>query len=300
MMTQSDCMHLPGDDDFQTWLHLLQIPCSVKLLDYIGTFLSTYLVENKLSCYILGISGGIDSGFLAALMHYKNIPFKAFSLAIQGNAPEEITRAEDICRAYAPRQQSPLCNQSLSSLYTSISASFSSIFFETSKIAEGNLKARSRMLFLYHAAQLFQGCVLSTDQLDELLTGFWTLHGDVGDISPLQLIPKTTEYALAEILCSLLDHPEPLQAAIAATPTDGLGITSSDLDQLGVSSYRKLEELFLEYFTLRIKDTNKTMSAFEVSRLAALRREVAIQRFEITRFKRRGPLVLNPCLDVSS
>jgi NAD+ synthetase len=295
-MTQSDCRLLPDDDDFHAWLKLLHVSPSADLLEYIGTFLTTYLAENALSCYILGVSGGIDSGFLAALMHYRNIPFKAFSLAIHGNAPEEIARAHEICCAYAPSEQSPSCDQSLSSLYTSISASFSSVFPETSKIAEGNLKARSRMLFLYHAAQMCQGCVLSTDQLDELLTGFWTLHGDVGDISPLQLIPKTTEYALAEMLCSLLDHPEPLEAAIAATPTDGLGITSSDLDQLGVPSYLHLEELFREYFTLRIKVSEQALSAPEASRLASLRREVAIQRFEMTRFKRRGPLVFNPCI----
>jgi len=295
-MTQGDCTLLPEDDDFRTWLKLLKVPSSTELLEHIGNFLTTYLAENNLSCYILGVSGGIDSGFLAALMSYRNIPFKAFSLAIHGNAPEEITRAQDICRAYAPCGQSPSCDQSLSSLYTSISASFSSVFPETSKIAEGNLKARSRMLFLYHAAQLFQGCVLSTDQLDELLTGFWTLHGDVGDISPLQLIPKTTEYALAEMLCPLLDQPEPLEAAIAATPTDGLGITSSDLEQLGVPSYLHLEELFRDYFTLRIKDSEHSLSAPEVSRLASLRREIAIQRFEMTMFKRRGPLVFNPCI----
>ena len=45
-------------------------------------------------------------------------------------------------------------------------------------IATGNVK-----VFLYHVAHLHTGCVLGTDQLDELLTGFWTLHGDAGDVS---------------------------------------------------------------------------------------------------------------------
>ena len=288
-------MVLPDDDDFHAWLYLLKVSATPELLEHLGDFLTGYLSENHLSCYILGVSGGIDSGFLAALMHYRKIPFKAFSLSIQGNAPEEVLRAENICRAYAVCDQFPPCNHSLSSLYTSISASLASVFPETSRIAEGNLKARTRMMFLYHAAQLFQGCVLSTDQLDELLTGFWTLHGDVGDISPLQVIPKSTEYALAEMLCPLLNDPAPLRAAMAATPTDGLGISSSDLDQLGVVSYDELEDLFREYFLLRVKEADGTLMNDDGSRLAVLRQTLAIRRFESTEFKRRGPLLLNPC-----
>ncbi len=293
-MRRSEYMVLPDDDDFHAWLQLFDVAATPELLEHLGDFLTDYLKEHHLTCYVLGVSGGIDSGFLAALMHHRNIPFKAFSLSIHGNAPEEVRRAEAICNAYAAADQVPPASHSLSSLYTSISDSLASVFPETSRIAEGNIKARSRMLFLYHAAQLFQGCVVSTDQLDELLTGFWTLHGDVGDISPLQVIPKSTEYALAGMLCDLLDDAAPLRAAMAATPTDGLGISSSDLDQLGVASYDELEDIFREYFALRIKATEGCFPEESAFRLQVLRQTVAVKRFESTGFKRRGPLVFNP------
>ncbi|NCS68110.1 hypothetical protein GW777_07070 [Candidatus Peregrinibacteria bacterium] len=41
------------------------------------------------------------------------------------------------------------------------------------------------MLHLYDRAQLCGGIVLDTDDQSELLMGFWTKHGDVGDISQL-------------------------------------------------------------------------------------------------------------------
>ena len=293
-MIRPESMDVPREDDFGVWLALLEIEPSGELLDRLALFLRTYLKEHGLARFVLGVSGGIDSGFLAALMHARSIPFTPFSLVIQGNTPEEASRAEAICRAYGPQESFASRIQDLTPLYAAISSLFQNIFQNTTRIAEGNLKARSRMMFLYHAAQLLKACVLSTDQLDELLTGFWTLHGDVGDVSPLQLIPKTTEYELARMLCAELDDPAPLQAAIAATPTDGLGISSSDLDQLDVSSYREVEEIFREYFSLRNRRAQGIPLPEDEQRLAVLRQRTVVKRFEATSFKRQGPVVLNP------
>lgn len=293
-MKGSQCMNVPGEEDFGTWLDLLGVEPSAELLDRIASFLQEYLQTHGLSCYVLGVSGGIDSGFLAALMHARSIPFSPFSLVIEGNTSDEALRAQSIIRAYGPADQSLERIQDLTCLYKAVSSACERVFHRTTRIAEGNLKARSRMMFLYHAAQLCKGCVLSTDQLDELLTGFWTLHGDVGDVSPLQLIPKTTEYQLAELLCAELDDPAPLEAAMAATPTDGLGISSSDLEQLGVSSYREVEDIFREYFSLQNRRTQGIAMPDDEERLAVLKRLTVVQRFGSTSFKRQGPVVLNP------
>ncbi|GAU09840.1 NAD(+) synthase [Desulfoplanes formicivorans] len=293
-MIRPESMDVPREDDFGTWLDLLGVEPSAELLDRIARFLRDYLQTHALSCYVLGVSGGIDSGFLAALMHARSIPFVPFSLVIEGNTPEEAARAQAIIRAYGPDAHSMDHTLDLTSLYKAVSSMCESVFQRTTRIAEGNLKARCRMVFLYHAAQLVRGCVLSTDQLDELLTGFWTLHGDVGDVSPLQLIPKTTEYQLAGLLCAELDDPAPLEAAMAATPTDGLGISSSDLDQLGVSSYKEVEEIFREYFSLQNRRTQGIPMPDDGERLAALQQLTVVRRFESTSFKRQGPVVLNP------
>jgi len=106
--------------------------------------------------------------------------------------------------------------------------------------AAGNIKARLRMITLYHIAQLTGGIVISTDNLSEFWMGFWTLNGDVGDLAPIQQVWKgLEEYTIAKALGA----PE---ESINAVPTDGLDITpgGSDEDQLGLP-YRDLDRVII-------------------------------------------------------
>lgn len=289
-------MDCPRDDDFDSWLELLEVKPSEGLLDGLGDFLRDYLRSSGLSMYVMGLSGGIDSSFLAALLHQRGIPYLGFCLPIDTTTPEETRRGLDVARAYAspPPGLSHAHLQDFTGLYRQISGAFAQVCPQSTPVAEGNLKARTRMLFLYHMAQLHGGCVLSTDQLDELLTGFWTLHGDVGDVSPIQLLPKTVEYDLARMLCARLADPAPLQAAIGAVPTDGLGISRSDLDQLEVESYAQVEDLFREYFLLRRKERDASLSPRELERRAALERSGPVRRFLHSGFKRGGAVLADP------
>jgi len=295
-MTALTRMECPRDDDFDLWLELLEVKASEGLLTALGDFLADYLRTSGLKAYVMGLSGGIDSSFLAALLYSRRIPYLGFCLPIASNTPEEIDRGTRVALAYAmpPAGVSIRHTQDFTDLYRQISASFAAIYPDTSPVAEGNLKARTRMLFLYHVAQLHGGCVLSTDQLDELLTGFWTLHGDVGDVSPIQLVPKSTEYELASMLCARLDDPAPLQAAIEAVPTDGLGISRSDLDQLEAESYAQVEDMFREYFLLRRDERDGALSAEQAVRRTVLEKTGPVRRFLASGFKRAGAVLLDP------
>ena len=289
-------MECPCDDDFDLWLELLGIEPSERLLDALGDFLDDYLRASNLKLYVMGLSGGIDSSFLAALLHHRRIPFLGFCMPILTNAPEETSRGMNVARAYGNPPEGvrfdPL--QDFTTLYAQISRTFAEVCPGSNPVAEGNLKARTRMLFLYHMAQIHGGCVLSTDQLDELLTGFWTLHGDVGDVSPIQLIPKSVEYELARMLCARLSDPTPLQAAIEAVPTDGLGISSSDLDQLEAESYVQVEDMFREYFLLRRKERDSSLSKDESERCRSLERSGPVRRFLLSGYKRGGAVLVDP------
>jgi NAD+ synthetase len=289
-------MECPRDDEFGLWLELLEVKASEELLNALGDFLQNYLRSSGLKMYVMGLSGGIDSSFLAALLHSRRIPYLGFCMPIASNTPEETERGTRVAEAYAMLPEGVAIGhvQDFTDLYRAISATFSGIRPDTTPVAEGNLKARTRMLFLYHMAQLHGGCVLSTDQLDELLTGFWTLHGDVGDVSPIQLIPKSTEYDLARMLCSRLDDPAPLQAAIDAVPTDGLGISRSDLDQLEAESYAQVEEMFREYFQLRRAEQRGGLTPAQAGRRAELEGTGPVRRFLASGFKRAGAVLLDP------
>ena len=102
---------------------------------------------------------------------------------------------------------------------------------------------------------------MSTDNQTEYQLGFWTIHGDVGDFDPIQDLWKTEVYKLAEYIFYKYDSEmrkegkyytipndlsakmSAIKASIALTPTDGLGISNSDLDQIGAKSYNEVDDI---------------------------------------------------------
>jgi nicotinamide-nucleotide amidase len=159
--------------------------------------------------------------------------------------------------------------------------------------AAGNIKVRLRMITLYHIAQLSGGLVVSTDNLSEFWMGFWTLCGDVGDLSPIQHLWKGLElYAVAEAL----GVPE---ASIQAVPTDGLDVLpgGTDQDQLGLPYpdldrviVRLLQENFRGGRDLPEKDANDLfarVAAETALPLEAVRH--AAGQLAGTHFKRHWP-----------
>ena len=85
------------------------------------------------------------------------------------------------------------------------------------------------MITLYNEAAKQQGIVGSTDNFSELSAGFWTLHGDVGDVAPIQSLSKSWE---VPALADMMGVP---QETVYATPTDGLGVDAGDEAQFGFS-----------------------------------------------------------------
>jgi NAD+ synthetase len=225
-------------------------------IDNIRKELKTYLLSSNLKSLILGVSGGIDSALTAALARpvcdETGVTLYCRSITISTNKPDEIKRAELIGKAYGH----DFLEVNLSDTFEKIIPSMLEDF-ETAdrndfayKIRQGNVKARMRMMYLYDLAGKYKGMVLSTDNYTELLLGFWTLHGDVGDYGMLQNLWKTEVYAMAQYL---VDHnlnnaqSEALKICINALPTDGLGITKSDFEQLGAASYEEVDGILIDY-----------------------------------------------------
>lgn len=147
------------------------------------------------------------------------------------------------------------------------------------KVRRGNAAARLRMIFLYDTAKANRGLVLSTDNFTELLLGFWTLHGDVGDFGMLQNLWKTEVYGLAShmyvdyIAKNYQYRAEALFQSSRAVPTDGLGVTESDMDQIGAKDYEEVDKILLGFLN---GDTTKLSHK-------------VIQRHLTTAFKRENP-----------
>lgn len=249
-----------------------------------------YLLDNNLKAMVLGISGGIDSTVTAAICYevskQTGIPLIGRSLPIK-NKDDEFNVSKLVGEAFCDDFKVVYLNKPyLSMLYSTlsweglISRTEDHCFDEdllplTTPIASGNIQARLRMIYLYNLASIHNGLVMSTDNQTEYQLGFWTIHGDVGDFDPLQDLWKTEVYGLAKYLENyygtlaegveeefkdFIKKEAAIHYSIALIPTDGLGISNSDLDQIGAKSYEEVDAIlqdFLAYNDLFPENSKK-------------------------------------------
>jgi len=222
----------------------------------------------SIDTFVLGISGGIDSAVTAALARRvcdefttRKVRLIGVCLYIDGNKKDEMARAQSVgealCDEFSMVSLDGAFMRLMADLDPHLHAKYTAELPKCTyqdRIRAGNIKARIRMIHLYNLAQANSGLVLSTDNFTELQLGFWTLHGDVGDFGFIQNLWKTEVYGLAEAL------GEPLTACVEAKPTDGLGVSDSDISQLlpgwepaegqtYVDAYRLIDEVLIDYFT---------------------------------------------------
>ncbi|MDR0368126.1 MAG: NAD(+) synthase [Bacteroidales bacterium] len=241
---------------------------------------AAYIMDNQLKSLVIGISGGVDSAFAAALLRpvcdFTNTKLIGRSITVETNKEDEIERSKQIGVSF--------CHDFQYVDYTSLYNVYKEVLpdidadLPINKLRMGNCKARIRMICLYDLAQMNKGIVISTDNFTEYLTGFWTLHGDVGDFAPFINLWKTEIYAATRFLCNQLtkEQADTLIKCIEAVPTDGLGISVSDLEQLKVDSYQEADRILAAYL-----QGDKTKETHPV-----------VERFLATSYKRKIPICI--------
>lgn len=249
-----------------------------------------YVTENNLKAMVLGISGGIDSTVVAAICHEVSkktgIPLIGRSLPIK-NKEDEFSVSELVGEAFCDEfKVFNLSNSYKASLFDLCADAglikdckgydwywVSDLEELTGRtpIANGNLQARCRMKHLYDIASIRKGLVMSTDNQTEYQLGFWTIHGNVGDFDPIQDLWKTEVYGLANYLRDrykskalealhndykeTCDKYRAMSYAVYSSckliPTDGLGISNSDLEQIGAKSYDEVDDILSRYIPFK-------------------------------------------------
>lgn len=264
-----------------------------KMFNNITQTFAEYLTKHDIRTVVLGVSGGVDSALIAALA-LNTKPLLSFplniigrSITIDSNKPDEIARAKAIGELFCDDFKELDLTYAYGNLKYLIEApTFVSVNDKLNQnltakelaIANGNIKARIRMIQLYHLAGINKGMVLSTDNLTELYMGFWTLHGDVGDYGMIQNLWKTEVYGLTKHIAAIYDKTgarewgSALRACVRAVPTDGLGITNSDLDQLGARTYEDVDSIIIDYLNTKRG------------------KHPVIDRYEATHYKRTNPV----------
>ncbi|HEX7483491.1 MAG TPA: NAD+ synthase [Candidatus Bathyarchaeia archaeon] len=159
-------------------------------------FIKEYVENAGAKGIVLGLSGGIDSGTIATLS----------SLAIGGEnvlglmLPErENFSQKDVDDAKVVAEQfhleTQVCDMSdaLSGLYGAIP-----VFDQSDRLCKGNVKARTRMIYLYYYANKQNRIVCGSSDKSETMMGYFTKWGDAAaDITPIMDLYKTQVRKLA-------------------------------------------------------------------------------------------------------
>jgi NAD+ synthase len=210
-------------------------------------FIKEYVENAGAKGIVLGLSGGIDSGTIAALS----------SLAIGGEnvlglmLPEkENFNQKDVDDAKVVAEQfhlqTQICDMSdaLSGVYKAVP-----VFDQSNRLCKGNIKARTRMIYLYYYANKQSRIVCGSSDKSETMMGYFTKWGDAAaDIAPIMDLYKTQVRKLAIHLgisqeLALKPSTPALWPNQLAESELGLKYETLDLILFGLERFMKPEEI---------------------------------------------------------
>ncbi len=208
----------------------------VLLLDSCGIFYIMQIVMDKIELivnwlkkelrssgaagYVLGLSGGLDSAVCAGLIKKATANVLGLILPIESD-PEDINDAKELASSF------DLTYQYID--LTSVYRDLIKILPVGEQVAQGNIKARLRMVILYYYANINNYLVCGTGNKTELLLGYFTKYGDgASDVLPLGDLYK---YQVRE-MASVMGISDRIKNKV---PTAGLWPGQSDEAEIGYS-----------------------------------------------------------------
>lgn len=304
-----------------------------KVFEHLIETTENYIVSNGLDSMVLGISGGIDSTVCATICHEvslrsnRQIKFIGRSLPIKnqvmyseeydasklvGNAFCDDFRVVNLSWIYENMLGEIVEHEENKKVKGFSYKGIEDISENQTSIANGNIQARLRMTYLYNLAGINKGLVIDTDNLTEHYLGFFTIHGDQGDFNPIGGLWKTEVYQLAKHIAyeykkkaeNLIDDDitlshtyekmyNALWASIRLTPTDGLGISNSDLEQIGADNYNQVDDILqtVVYFSDASSFTSHIKKLYEKYNKEMV--DKVVSRYVKSDFKRKKmPIVI--------
>jgi NAD+ synthase len=206
-----------------------------KIQNHIEAWLSAYCESARLSGFIVGISGGIDSALTSMLCANTGKKVLLVTMPIRQTKGEFSRALEHIADLESRYDNVSSITIDLTPTFEAFEKSVPSETLEN-QLAMANSRARLRMTTLYALGQTHNLLVAGTgNKVEDFGVGFYTKYGDGGvDLSPIADLYKTQVFALAK-------HLGVVDSILQAKPTDGLWEDGrSDEDQIG-ATYPELE-----------------------------------------------------------
>ena len=237
-----------------------------KFVENSCKWLANYIKANHLQSLVIGVSGGIDSTVSCAIASpvckELGIPLIGRSLPTTTNKPDEITIAFEVGKAFCTDFKEVPIRDSFNFISSDLVLNEGPI----TKLQEGNIKARLRMIYLRHLASVHKGVVIDNDNFTEWNLGFYTVGGDQFDVNlGLHYLWKTEIYELADYLYNDLtkaknhEQANAIWQSMSLIPTDGNGVSSSDCEQFGLDNYEQVDDVLktMYYDPIGQKFTNE-------------------------------------------
>lgn len=204
-------------------------------------FIKEYFENTGFKGIILGMSGGIDSSTIAALSAKAIGNKKVIGLMLpekETYSREDVEHAQAVIEKFKLR--SKLCDITpvLEMFYKAIPT-----FEPSEKISKGNLKARTRMIYIYYYANKLNLLVCGSSDKSEAMMGYFTKWGDIAaDIHPIMDLYKIQVQKLAQ-------HMSIPREIIAKPASPALWPSQTAEEELGVK-YEILDLILygLEHF----------------------------------------------------
>ena len=210
--------------------------------------LRDYVSKNNFPGVILGLSGGIDSAFCAAVAvdALGKDKVEAYMLPSNYTSENSTIDAEDCANRLEINLETIPISDTFLSLEESLKTSFKGL---PNDITEENLQSRIRGTILMAISNKKGKMLITTGNKSEVSVGYSTLYGDMnGGFNPIKDIYKTELYALANWRNSnlpnniLLDKKDVIPSSIISKePTAELRDNQKDSDSL--PPYDELDQI---------------------------------------------------------
>jgi NAD+ synthase len=213
----------------------------------IRRFIKNYVENAGADGIVLGLSGGVDSSTTAALSSLAIGGDRVLGLMLpekETHNPKDIDDAKLVAEKFGLKTQ--ICNitPALESFYKTIP-----IFDPADKLCKGNIKARTRMIYIYYYANKLNRIVCGSADKSETMMGYFTKWGDVAaDISPIMDLYKTqvrklaTHLGIPAELASKPSTPALWPNQLAETEL-GIKYETLDLILYGLERFMTTEEI---------------------------------------------------------
>jgi NAD+ synthase len=213
----------------------------------IKRFIRDYVVKSGAKGIVLGLSGGIDSCSTAALSALaiggKNVLALMLPEKETYNA-QDIKHAEIVVEKFGLRREKIDITPALKAFYNSIP-----VFDPEDNLCKGNIKARTRMIYIYYYANKFGMLVCGSSDKSEAMMGYFTKWGDMAaDLSPIMDLYKTQVRKLARYIGipkEIVTKPSSPALWPGQVAEEELGISYELLDLIlhGLEHFMKTKEI---------------------------------------------------------